>query len=258
MELLPLVSIITPCYNSAKYIGDTIESIQSQSYKNWELLITDDCSTDDTTNIANTYARSDNRIKLFKLTINSGGGIARNNSIKEAKGRYIAFCDSDDRWAFDKLEKQIAFMQKRQCAFSYSSYMTCDEEGEAKGIVVCPSKVTFSSAKKDNKIGCLTIVYDTSLIGKIYLPNIRKRQDWGLSMRILQKCNIAYGLKEPLAFYRLRKDSLSSNKLNLIKYNIGVYEETLGWSKIYSIFYFTFMFIPSYIAKTILIKLYNK
>ena len=125
----PLVSIITPCYNSAKFIGETIDSIQAQTFKDWELIITDDCSTDNTTEIIERYIAADPRIKLYKLEKNSGGGVARNNSIKAAKGRYIAFCDSDDRWHPWKLAKQLEFMQKNDYAFSYTSYMTCDEDG---------------------------------------------------------------------------------------------------------------------------------
>ena len=117
MKDTPLVSIITPSYNSAKYIGETIESIQAQTYKNWELLITDDCSKDNTIEIVNNYIANDPRIKIFKLEKNSGAGIARNKSIAEAQGRYIAFCDSDDRWYYNKLEKQISFMQKRIVLF---------------------------------------------------------------------------------------------------------------------------------------------
>lgn len=254
----PLVSIITPCYNSAKFIGETIDSIQAQTFKDWELIITDDCSTDNTTEIIERYIAADPRIKLYKLEKNSGGGVARNNSIKEAKGRYIAFCDSDDRWHPWKLAKQLEFMQKNDYAFSYTSYMTCDEDGAMKGIVVCPRKVTYSSSKRDDKIGCLTIVYDSEKIGKHYLPEIRKRHDWGMKLRILKSCKVAYGIKEPLALYRIRRGSVSSDKKSLVQYNIKVYQVVLGWSKIRSILFFLFVFIPSYALKKALINLYNR
>ena len=258
MEKSPLVSIITPSYNSANFIGETIESIQAQTYKNWELIITDDCSKDNTIEVINSYIANDSRIKLFKLEKNSGGGVARNNSIENANGRYIAFCDSDDRWYPEKLEKQIDFMLKKDCAFSYTSYMTCDDDGEINGIVVCPRQVTLSSSLRDDKIGCLTVVYDVEKVGKIFLPDIRKRQDWGMKLKILKKCVCAYGMKEPLAIYRLREGSISRKKKHLIKYNIKVYHDVLGWSKLRSVLFFVFFFAPSHLLKKIIVSIYNR
>lgn len=252
-----LVSIITPSYNCSKYIAETIESIIAQTYTNWELLITDDCSTDNSRDIIQEYCAKDSRIKLYCLSENSGAGAARNNSINEANGRYIAFCDSDDRWYQNKLEKQVAFMQHMNCGLSYTSYMTSNEAGELEGIVLCRKQETFATNKRDDKIGCLTAMYDTAIVGKVYMPLIRKRQDWGLMLNVLRKCNIAYGIKEPLAIYRLRENSISSNKLSLIKYNIGLYREVLGWTKVRATLFFFVVFLPSYFAKKILIKLYN-
>lgn len=253
-----LVSIITPCYNSADFIAETIESILAQTYTNWELLITDDCSKDTTIEIVQSYADKDARIKVFRLEKNSGGGVARNNSIEKASGRYIAFCDSDDRWYPTKLEKQVAFMQKNDCALSYSSYMTCNEEGEMNGIIVAPNNITFKSNLRDCKIGCLTAMYDTEKVGKVYLPLIRKRQDWGLWIKVLKICGTAKGMKEPLAIYRLREGSISNKKLDLIKYNIGVYQEVLGWSILHAALFFFFIFLPSHIKKKFIVRLYSK
>lgn len=247
MEDYGLVSIITPTYNCARFIGDTIESILAQSYPNWELLVTDDCSTDDTCAAVEKYAARDPRIRLFRLPENSGAGIARNNSIREARGRFIAFCDSDDRWYPDKLAKQLAFMTARDCALSYTSYMSCNEEGETVGIVVCRSRETLGSMMRNNRIGCLTAVYDTAKVGKIFMPELRKRQDWGLLLRILKKCGVAYGMKEPLALYRVRSMSLSRNKADLVKYNLAVYRHVLGWNAVRARFFFAFVFMPSYV-----------
>ena len=122
MDNFGLVSIITPSYNSSSFIAETIESILSQTYLNWELLITDDCSTDRSVEIIERYIQRDSRIKLFRLEKNCGAGVCRNRSISEAKGRFIAFCDSDDRWRPEKLEKQLAFMREKDCALSYTSY----------------------------------------------------------------------------------------------------------------------------------------
>lgn len=207
-----LVSIITPSYNCENFIACTIEAILKQTYSNWELLITDDCSTDNSIAIIEEYVHKDPRIKLLKLEVNSGAGICRNKSIEAAKGRYIAFCDSDDVWMSQKLEKQLAFMEKKKCALTYSSYMLMNEEGAEKGIVVCRSKLNYHQLKRDNEIGCLTAMYDTEKVGKMYMSSIRKRQDWGLWLEILAKCKVAYGIKEPLAYYRIRKGSISNKK----------------------------------------------
>lgn len=192
---------------------------------------------------------------MFKLDRNSGAGVCRNKSIEEAKGRFIAFCDSDDVWIPQKLEKQLAFMVKKDCALSYSSYMQMDEEGNESGIVVCNKRITFESLKRDCGIGCLTAIYDTQKVGKMYMSSLRKRQDWGLWLEILAKCKVAYGLKEPLAYYRLRSGSISNNKLNLVKHNINVYRTILKFSVFKSYLFFLFVFMPTYTWKKIRIKL---
>lgn len=253
-----LVSIITASYNCSDYIGETIESIQAQTYDNWELLITDDCSTDESVDVIQSYADKDHRIKLLRLSSNSGAGVARNNSIKEAKGRFIAFCDSDDRWYPDKLEKQLHYMNAKGCAMSYTSYMTVDETDRITGIVVCPKRQTLHKMCKDDKMGFLTVIYDASKTGKIYMPKLRKRQDWALKLLILRECEEAWGMKEPLAYYRKREGSISNNKMSLIKYNIAVYNEVLGWSKLRSNLYFYAIFMPTHIVKLLFLKYLNR
>ena len=169
MNTSGLVSIITPSYNSSLFIVQTIESILAQTYTNWELLITDDCSTDNSVEIIEWYCQKDARIKLFLRKCNGGAGICRNNSIQKAKGQFIAFCDSDDYWMPDKLEKQLAFMAKKGCVLSYTSYMTCDENGDMKGIVVCRNTESFFSSKCNNGIGCLTAMYDVRKLSLIHI-----------------------------------------------------------------------------------------
>ena len=142
-DSLPLVSVITPSYNSEEFISQTINSVINQTYSNWELLITDDCSNDLSIEIIKPFVKKDRRIKLYTLEHNSGSGVARNNSIKYAKGKYIAFCDSDDQWLPNKLEKQIAFMKENNLQFSYSSYKVCNEEDKIVGSVICPKEVSF-------------------------------------------------------------------------------------------------------------------
>ena len=257
MEDIGLVSVITPSYNCEEFIEDTIQSIQAQTYHNWELIITDDCSLDSSCAIIQDYAKNDHRIKLLRLDKNSGAGVARNKSIEEAKGRFIAFCDSDDRWYPEKLEKQLKYMVEKECAMCHTSYMTCEENDKITGIVVCRKKETLKSMCRDDKMGFLTVIYDTSKTGKIYMPLMRKRQDWALKLEVLKVCKESYGMKEPLAYYRRHQGSISSNKRSLIKYNIAVYKEVLGWSKLRASLYFYFVFMPTHIKKLLFLKYLN-
>jgi len=247
-----LVSIIMPTYNATKHLGSSIESILNQTYTNWELLISDDASTNkQTREILNHYKNLDARIKVFFLPENLGPACTRNKSITEARGKYIAFCDSDDRWMPNKLEKQIAFMNKKDCCLSFTSYFECDENDNECGIIVAPKQITLSELKKDNKIGCLTAIYDATKHGKFLMPTIRKRQDWALFLNILKKSGTAYAIQEPLAYYRHRKDSVSTNKFSLIKYNIKVYKEIFGFSDLKATLYFLLIFMPSYLSKVV-------
>lgn len=252
-----LVSVIMPSYNSAEYIAESIESVIKQTYPHWELLITDDCSTDNTVEIVKQYVQKDNRIKLFVLKANSGAAVARNNSIKEAQGRYIALLDSDDLWLPEKLEKQLAFMQKNGYEFCYSSCLIYDKNIKEYNIEICRKKESFKTIKRGDRIPCLTTIYDTKNIGKIYMPNLRKRQDWAFRIQILQKCKYAYGMKEPLAIYRVRANSLSRKKIGLFKYHIAVYRQILNWSFIKSSLYFFCVFLPTHLKKILFLKIVN-
>lgn len=253
-----LVSIIMASYNSSKFISRTIDSIIHQTYVNWELLITDDCSTDDTRNIIGNYIARDKRIKLFNLNINSGAGVARNNSIKAANGRYIAFCDSDDCWKPEKLEQQLKFMSQRNIEICYSSYLKCDENDNVFGIVVAPSKITYKDIIRNDYIGFLTCIYDASRIGKIYMPTLRKRQDWAWKIMLMKKCPIAFGIKDTLAYYRIRKESLSNKKLSLVKYNVEVYKQVLKYHPIRAWTIFVCVFLPHYFFKKIVSNTVNR
>ena len=241
-----MVSVITPTYNSSKYIRYTIESIISQTYKNWELLITDDFSSDNTIQIIESYAKNDSRIKLFKLEENSGAGIARNFSINKAQGRYIAFCDSDDQWKKNKLEFQLKFMKENNLVFSFTDYDIIDEQVISKGHIKCPKILTYNKLLKNNYIGCLTVIYDTKTLGKLLMPKIRKRQDWVLWLSIMKKIKFTKGHNTSLSIYRDRIHSISSSKFDLLKYNWSVYHKELGFNKIIS-FYYLVIFIFHYI-----------
>jgi glycosyltransferase involved in cell wall biosynthesis len=253
-----LVSIITPSYNCSDYIAATIEAIQRQTYSNWELLITDDCSTDNSVSVIEKYASSDSRIRLLRLDKNSGAGAARNNSIALASGRYIAFCDSDDVWLPTKLERQIEFLRKTGATVGYSSYLTCDEAGEVTGMVVAYREISYKEMLNDDSLGFLTCIYDVKTLGKIYMPTIRKRQDWGLKILLLQRAGKAKGIIEPLAIYRIRKNSLSNKKISLVKYNVSIYKEVLHYNPVRAWSKFIIKFMPHYIAKKIRLRIINR
>ena len=245
----PLVSIITPSYNSAEFIASTIESIQAQSFTDWELLITDDCSTDNSIEIIKCYETNDSRIKHFVLPVNSGAGVARNYSIERAVGRYIAFCDSDDRWYPTKLEQQLKFMESKQCGLCFGSYDECDEAGNICGFVRARKQLTSSDIKHCNQVGCLTAIYDTNLVGKVFMPTIRKRQDWALWINVINKCDVAYSIQEPLGIYRVRQNSISRDKFDLVKYNAAVYCQVYGYPKWKAILYTILVNIPTIAQK---------
>ncbi|MFW6389939.1 MAG: glycosyltransferase family 2 protein [Halanaerobiales bacterium] len=234
----PFVSIITPVYNSERYISETIESVLGQTYINWELIIVDDNSKDKSVDKINNYIGDKNKIKLIELNKNMGSAIARNKGIKLASGKYIAFLDSDDLWHPKKLERQIAFMEENNYVFSFTKYQYITEEGsKVDKYVSVPRRITYRRALLYNPIGCLTAVYNTEILGKMYMPEIRKRQDFGLWLKILKKNKYGHGLNENLAYYRNRKDSISSNKIDLLKYQWKLYRDIEKLSIIESLFY---------------------
>ena len=212
-------------------------SVASQTHEQWEHILVDDCSTDGSAQLILAKAERDSRITYIKLDTNSGAGIARNRAIKEAKGRYVAFLDSDDLWHSEKLERQLSFMQKNGHQFTFTDYDVVDEAGHklSKRIKAKPI-VTYKTALFKNPIGCLTVIYDTDFYGKQYMPSIRKRQDYALWLSLLKKTN-GYGLNECLASYRTGNASISANKLDLLKYEWKIYREVEGLSWLKSSFY---------------------
>lgn len=223
------VSIITPLYNSEEYIAETIDSVLAQSYTNFEMIIIDDHSQDNSVNIVKSY--TDLRIQLICMKENKGAGIARNKGIEAAKGRYIAFLDSDDLWLPHKLEKQTTFMRSRNLSFCFSSFYLMDDKGKClKKYREALAKVDYNKMLQNNYIGCLTAIYDTRVLGKIYMTAHKKRQDWGLWLKILSKTKWAESIDEPLAYYRLGNKSLSQYKWNLIRPNYLFYREQVGFS----------------------------
>jgi len=233
-----LITIITANYNAAQFITQTIESVLVQEYTNWEMIIIDDVSTDNSLEIIQKYILKDDRINLIQLDRNSGPAVARNTGIKEAKGRYIAFLDSDDVWTPNKLAVQITFMQERNISFSYASYDLIDEENSLKGEFLVEGKVNYTDLLKTCDIGCLTAVYDTKVLGKVEMPLILRRQDYGLWLRLLKKIDYAYAIEDKLGVYRLRRSSISSNKRRAASYQWKIYRDIERLNMFKSVYYF--------------------
>lgn len=207
-----LVSIIMPSYNTANYIGKSIESVLKQTYNNWELIIVDDSSNDNVDEVISKYIK-DNRIKFFKNKTNNGAAFSRNYALKMAKGRWIAFLDSDDLWTSDKLEKQIKFMKANNYKFTYTNYRTIDENSKDLNTVVSgPRKINKTKMYNYCYPGCLTVMYDSKGIGLVQIKNIKKNNDYAMWLQISKKAD-CYLLPECLAKYRIRKESISHDAL---------------------------------------------
>lgn len=221
-----LVSVIMPTYNCGKFIAETIESIQAQTYTNWEIVIVDDCSTDNTKEIVDEYIAKDSRIKYHCLETNSGAAVARTKSMELADGEYIAFCDSDDLWMPDKLERQLAFMKENDYAFSCTAYEQIDEESKPLDRVIKTVKKTdYNRLLLDCPVGNSTVMYDVKKMGKFEVPNIRKRNDDALWLQMLKKEKYIWGMPDVLMRYRIRSNSISSNKLKVVKYHWILYRD---------------------------------
>jgi teichuronic acid biosynthesis glycosyltransferase TuaG len=233
-----LVSIITPSYNSAKYIAETIKSVQKQTYSNWEMIIVDDGSSDNTEEIINEIQLTDKRIHFLKLAQNSGSGVARNKGIENASGDFMTFIDADDIWFPTFIEKSIEAIKKNNIPFVFSSYKRSNEELDfVFSDFIVPQKVTYSDILKSNSISCLTAFLDIKTLGKKYMPKIRKRQDMGLWLQYLKEIPYAYGIQETQAIYRIRENSLSRNKSKLLKYQWQFYREVEKLNIFQSVYY---------------------
>ncbi len=233
----PLVSIVTPIYNGSNTIKYTIESVLNQTYTNFEMIIVDDVSDDDTVKIIKEYQDKDSRIKLIALTRKGGASVARNKAIRKAKGKYIAFLDGDDLWKKDKLEKQIKFMEDNNVYFSYTDYSYIDENGNDMGIYrKCPKKMTYLRMLIGDSVGCLTVIYNREAVGKIEIPELKKRNDYALWCIILKKVKKGYKYNEILSLYRKNTNSLSSGKKHkLLKYHYQLHREINGFNPIISV-----------------------
>ncbi len=222
----PLVSVITPAYNSARFIADTITSVSNQTFPDWEMIVVDDASSDNTEQIVAEFAQKDARIRFAKFSKNKGAGVARQTALEMARGRYIAFLDADDLWKPEKLEKQIHFLSETNQGFAFSAYDCIDLHGKPTGIRVgVPKKLTYRMLFFCNFVGNLTGIYDTEVFGKIPISTVRKRQDWVLWLHILKRLKSVRSMPESLALYRVHAQSLSSSKLALLRDNYTVYRQ---------------------------------
>ncbi|EJL6928529.1 glycosyltransferase family 2 protein [Vibrio alginolyticus] len=232
-----LVSVIMPTYNSTGTVVESIQSVLSQTYKNWELIIVDDRSTDNTWQVIQTYADKYDNIRVYQNKENLGAGASRNFAIKKARGRFIAFLDSDDLWTEDKLAEQIPFMLENNYPLTYTHYRRFTSEEELS-VVTAPEYTTYKKLMYSNVIGCLTAVYDAQALGKRYMPLIRKRQDMGLWLDILKDTPKAYCLPKPLAKYRM-DSGMTANKFSVLSYQWKFYRDVVGLSLPRSLFTFS-------------------
>lgn len=254
-----LVSIITPTYNCGKFIEDTILCVINQTYTQWELLIVDDCSNDNTKDIVSKYQNKDSRIKYFINNGNIGAALSRNAALREAKGRWIAFLDSDDIWSPNKLEEQIHFMKENECHFSYTNYQEMNESGNLTGIVVTgPKRISKNVMFMFCWPGCLTVMYDKEFIGLLQIEDIKKNNDYAMWLVACKKTD-CYLLDECLATYRRgRSGSVSTHGIfTMIKWHYKLFHDAEHLNVVQSIWRTSVNLMCGLYKKLIYVKKYN-
>ena len=232
MEQLGLVSIVMPSYNSERYIKASIQSVIDQTYPYWELLIVDDCSSDKTVKIIKSF--KDQRIKLFENEVNSGAAISRNWALREAKGKWIAFLDSDDIWLSTKLEEQLKFMVDNNYSFTFTDYRICNN-GEWENVIhTAPNVVDYRRIKKYCYFSTITVIYDANVVGLIQIGDIKKNNDYAMWLKALKTVK-AYRYPKCLSYYIKHTNSISSgSKFKLIKWHYILFKNECGYGKIHS------------------------
>ncbi|HHH7866802.1 TPA: glycosyltransferase family 2 protein, partial [Escherichia coli] len=237
----PLVSIITATYNSERFVLDTYNSIANQTYKNWEWLVTDDCSKDNTVELLKKLSVVDNRIKLYKNETNSGAAVSRNKCLENCKGDYIAFLDSDDIWMPDKIEKQLSFMGEN-IDFSFTGFEIMDENGICSGHLIDASPIRpltyYDMLKKCATLGCSTVMLRARAFEKIEMPLLRTGQDYATWLALLKEGKKAYLIPETLTKYRIVKNSISRNKFKKACRQWEIYRRVEGINIIMTFYYF--------------------
>lgn len=234
-----LVSIITPNWNCGSYVAETIRSVQVQTYQNWEMIIVDDCSTDGSENVIAPLMAEDGRIRLLKNPKNSGAAVSRNYALREAKGKWIAYLDSDDLWTPEKLEKQLRFMVEGGYAFSYTEYKEIDDKSKETGVLISgPKKVSKLGMFAFCWPGCLTVMYGREKVGLIQIEDIKKNNDYAMWLKVCRKAK-CHMLREPLALYRRgRQGSISTHGYTtMIKWHYKLWHEAEGMNPLASLFW---------------------
>lgn len=233
MQENTLVSIITPVYNSEAYIRETIKSVLAQTYAHWEMLLADDCSTDKSAVLIAEYAQRDSRIKYFKLEKNSGAAKARNAALARARGRYIAYLDADDIWMPEKLEHQIAFMNRTGCVFTCCGYEKIEADGTStKKCIYMPRTYSYEQLLRNTVIQTVGVIVDTASVDRtlLIMPDVRRGQDSATWLQLLRNGVKFHGQHEILAQYRRVPQSLSANKFNALKRTWYLYRGVEGLS----------------------------
>lgn len=244
------VSIVMPYYNATKYIQETVEAIIAQTYKEWELIIVDDCSPDpDTSDVLKKISTLDERIRVLKTEKNGGAGVARNVGIKEAEGRYLAFCDSDDWWYPTKLEEQLKFIHENNYPFTCTWYEDANEKLEPYYTMMQKPKQSYKSMIFGCNVGTPGVMIDTEVLGKKYMPNLRRAEDWGLWMMYLKETDYLYTYPKALWKYRHIEGSETSNKWKQMNAVVAMYQQVLGMNALKAWFIGVFFFLPSNILK---------
>ncbi|WP_124058607.1 glycosyltransferase family 2 protein [Vaginisenegalia massiliensis] len=247
-----LVSIVTPVYNAERFISQTIKAVQAQTYPNWELILINDCSSDQSQVIIEQIQKADQRVQLINLEQNSGAAVARNTGLEAAKGQYIAFVDSDDVWQPTKLMDQLAYMQENGYAFTYTNFALMDEEGQIlKPAVKLPAELNYSGLLKNTAIACSTVVIDRTLVGDFRMPLVRKGQDTATWLKIMRETGIvAHGLDKVLNHYRQVSGSISSNKWGALKRTWHTYRRLEKLPLLKAIYYFGHYVLQAILRRT--------
>jgi teichuronic acid biosynthesis glycosyltransferase TuaG len=237
---MPKISIITPCYNSERYLYETYESIKAQTHENWEWCCVDDCSTDNTLETLKTLAEKDPRVKFSKNSENSGAAITRNNALDMATGDYTAFLDSDDLWEPNKIYDQLHFMEKEQIRFSYHNYRLIDENGAGIKLQKVKPIITANELLKFNPFATSSIMIHASITDNLrFKPHLRRRQDYLYWYEALKLAHKGEGLEAPLSDYRIfSNDSLSSNKKAMAKIQWQLLRDEFKINLLPRIYYF--------------------
>ena len=234
-----LISVITPVYNAEKFLPDTVRSIMNQTYQNWELILVNDCSKDNSQELILDFCKQDNRIKYVNLEKNMGEGGARDAGMDVAEGRYVAFVDSDDMWKPEKLQIQYDFMKKNNLGFTFTSYELVSETGKKfNHKIKAPKEMTYKKLLKNTIIGCSTTMLDRSIVGDFRMPVSRLFVDHPTWFKLLKEGHKAYGIDIVLTEYRIVKTSLSYNKIKELKRKWKMYRITEGFGFWKSLYYF--------------------